>query len=50
MPVDGGLGSFYGNSAVSEEVSNHYVNLPHVLYVDDDLDLVADDQHKVIGW
>ena len=41
---------FYDNSAVSEKISTHYVNLPHVLYVDDDLDLVADDQHKVITW
>ena len=41
---------FFDNSAVSEKISTHNVNLPHVLYVDDDLDLVADDQHKAIGW
>ena len=41
---------FYDNSAVSEKISTHYVNLPHVLYVDDDLDLVVDDQHTAIRW
>ena len=41
---------FYDNSAVSERISTHYVNLPHVWYVDDDLDLVVDDQHTAIRW
>ena len=41
---------FYDNSAVSEQIPTHYVNLPHVLYVDDALDLVVDDQHAAIRW
>ena len=40
---------FYDNSVVSEKISTHYVSLPHVLYVDDDLDLVVDDQHTAFG-
>ena len=38
------------NSAVSEKISTHHVSLPYILYVDDDLDLVADDQHRAIRW
>ena len=41
---------FYNNSAVSEKISTHYVNLPHVLYVEHDLDLVVDNQHTAIRW
>ena len=35
---------------MSEKISTHHVSLPYILYVDDDLDLVADDQHRAIRW
>ena len=41
---------FYDNSAISQQISTHYVNLPHVWYVDDYLDIVVDDQHTAIRW
>ena len=41
---------FYDNSAVSEQITTHYVNLPYVSYLYDDFELVIDDQHKPIRW
>ena len=41
---------FYGNSAISEQISTHYVNLPHVWYVQNDIDVATDQQHKAIRW
>ena len=36
---------FYHCSAVSQNVSTHYVNLPHVSFLDDCPSLTLDDQH-----
>ena len=41
---------FYSNSVVSEDISTHYVNLPHVMFVDQRPDLKLDSQHSKIGW
>ena len=41
---------FYDTSVISEKISTHHVNLPHVLSEYDDRGLVVDDQHRAIGW
>ena len=41
---------FYTNSAISERISTHYVNLPHVWYVQNDIDVAIDQQHTAIRW
>lgn len=40
----------YNNSAVSESVSTHYVNLPHYMYVRERPELKIDDQHNEVDW
>lgn len=41
---------FYENSAVDESISAHYVNLPHVCYLDSQPELSLDAQHKSVRW
>ena len=41
---------FYGNSAVGDDVSTHYVNLPHLCYLDSEPELYLDIQHKSARW
>lgn len=41
---------FYANSAVDEEISTHYVNLPHYLRLDSKPDLKPDYQHNMLKW
>jgi colanic acid biosynthesis protein WcaH len=41
---------FYCNSAVSEDISTHYVNLPHLCYFDSKPELYLDSQHKSARW
>lgn len=41
---------FYEDSAFSAEVSTHYVNLPHVLQLDQALDLDALPTEQHCGW
>ena len=38
----------YNYNAVSVPVSTHYVNLQHVPYAQDDIDVAVDQQHKAI--
>ena len=41
---------FYGNSAINESVSTHYVNLPHVCYLESWPELALDAQHEAVRW
>jgi len=41
---------FYSNSAFSETVSTHYVNLPHYICMDQRPLLKLDNQHSEAGW
>ena len=40
----------YSNSAFDENVSTHYVNLPHYKKFRSEPEIVFDDQHSEIGW
>ena len=41
---------FYENSAIGECVSTHYVNLPHVSYLESQPQLSLDAQHESFRW
>ena len=41
---------FYGNSAVGEDIPTHYVNLPHVYYLEREPEFFIDQQHSLIRW
>jgi colanic acid biosynthesis protein WcaH len=41
---------FYENSVFGEEVSTHYVNLPHCIYYDERPEILIDDQHDTFEW
>lgn len=41
---------FYRNSAVSAEVSTHYVNLPHLCFFNTPPELKPDQQHSTLEW
>ncbi len=41
---------FYENSAFNESVSTHYVNLPHVCYLESYPELSLDAQHESVRW
>jgi len=41
---------FYENSAVGDEVSTHYVNLPHVRFFDEFPVIQPDTQHDQLCW
>jgi colanic acid biosynthesis protein WcaH len=41
---------FYENSIFGEEVSTHYVNLPHCIYYDKKPEILLDDQHDTFEW
>jgi colanic acid biosynthesis protein WcaH len=41
---------FHKNSAIDESVSTHYVNLPHVCYLDSWPELLLDPQHESFQW
>ena len=41
---------FYENSAIDEGVSTHYVNLPHVCYLESYPELSLDAQHESVRW
>ena len=41
---------FYENSAIDEGISTHYVNLPHVCYLESRPDLSLDSQHESVRW
>lgn len=41
---------FYENSAIDEAVSTHYVNLPHVCYLESRPELSLDTQHESVRW
>jgi colanic acid biosynthesis protein WcaH len=41
---------FYNNSVFGNEVSTHYVNLPHYVYYDKKPELMTDDQHDTLEW
>jgi colanic acid biosynthesis protein WcaH len=41
---------FYTNSAIDEEISTHYVNLPHYLKLDSKPYLKSDNQHNRLKW
>ena len=41
---------FYKNSAIDEAVSTHYVNLPHVSYLESYPELSLDTQHESVRW
>jgi colanic acid biosynthesis protein WcaH len=41
---------FYENSAINESVSTHYVNLPHVCYLESYPELSLDAQHESVRW
>lgn len=41
---------FYENSAFDEEVSTHYVNLPHCIFCDKRPEILLDDQHDTFEW
>ena len=40
----------YSNSAFDENVSTHYVNLPHYKNLKSKPEIILDDQHIEIGW
>ena len=41
---------FYNNSAVSENITTHYVNLPHVCFLGSRPELSLDAQHELFRW
>lgn len=41
---------FYENSVIDEGVSTHYVNLPHVCYLEIQPELSLDPQHELVQW
>jgi len=41
---------FYGNSAVDQDLSTHYVNLPHYAEFKSKPDITLDDQHAEFQW
>ncbi|MDA0763321.1 MAG: NUDIX domain-containing protein [Proteobacteria bacterium] len=41
---------FYDNSAINESISTHYVNLPHVCYLESRPQLSLDPQHELVRW
>jgi colanic acid biosynthesis protein WcaH len=41
---------FYANSAFGEGVSTHYVNLPHVCFLESQPKTILDPQHKSLRW
>lgn len=41
---------FYQNSAFDEEVSTHYVNLPHCIFMKTKPEFKIDDQHEDMSW
>ena len=41
---------FYENSAINESISTHYVNLPHVCYLQSRPELSLDSQHESVRW
>lgn len=41
---------FYENSAINEGISTHYVNLPHVCFLESEPELSLDPQHESVRW
>ena len=41
---------FYPNSSVDENMSTHYVNLPHYCFLREQPIIVADNQHDKFSW
>tara|TARA_B110000879_G_C10931572_1_gene416176 strand:+ start:277 stop:753 length:477 start_codon:yes stop_codon:yes gene_type:complete len=41
---------FYENSFFGEEVSTHYVNLPHCIRYDKTPEIILDHQHDIFKW
>ena len=41
---------FYENSAIDDGVSTHYVNLPHVCFLESEPELSLDPQHESVRW
>ena len=41
---------FYSNSAVDQNTSTHYVNLPHYAVFQAEPDIILDDQHGEFKW
>ena len=41
---------FYDNSVFGENISTHYVNLPHYIHLEDIPSLKIDNQHKEMAW
>ena len=41
---------FYPNSAIDNDISTHYVNLPHYCFLARQPVLVPDDQHEGLEW
>jgi colanic acid biosynthesis protein WcaH len=41
---------FYSNSVVDENISTHYVNLPHYTYFKSKPEITLDDQHGDFKW
>ena len=41
---------FYKNSAFSQDISTHYVNLPHCAYFKFKPKVISDDQHADLRW
>jgi len=41
---------FYENSVIDENVSTHYVNLPHYCILDEKPKLLMDQQHNDLSW
>ena len=41
---------FYPNSTFSQNISTHYVNLPHYIFFESKPGVVADDQHVEFMW
>ena len=41
---------FYNNSAVDQQISTHYVNLPHYAGFESKPAITLDDQHGEFGW
>lgn len=41
---------FYKNSSVDENISTHYVNLPHYCFLKEQPIIVADNQHDDFSW
>lgn len=41
---------FYQNSYFDQDISTHYVNLPHFTQLEHKPELLMDDQHRKLGW